>query len=231
MPFTRRRKTTAKKRFAGKPSRFRKNQSRTVRVQRSVAPISDVQILKLKYAITNVQLSTGGTPNSKLMRGNSVNDPEFSAGGHQPLGHDQWCAFYDKYLVMGSSIKVLIANTSNTDHIKVALLPKDESTVVSSWDTLAERPYAKIRYGTPNNGSHSTPRLSGYMSTKKILGLKDLSTQDDEYAAACNTDPSRPWYWHIYFQALNNTTAIILNVNVEMTYYVKFFDRKPLAQS
>jgi len=41
------------------------------------------------------------------MRANSIFDPQYSVGGHQPRGHDQWALQYGQYLVHGLAYEVI----------------------------------------------------------------------------------------------------------------------------
>lgn len=229
MPTRFKSKSVSRKRFRRRYNRPRS--IRSVAIQRSVAPIADVQVLKLRYCSYNHQVTTGVAPVSILFRGNSIFDPQFAVGGHQPLGFDQWSTFYDKYVVTGSTMYAIVANASNTDNIKAALIPKDESTVVTTWNTIAERSYSMTKVLSPNDSGKSVGHFRKYMSTKKILGLKHVNTQDDDYTAAVSADPAKEWFWHVYVQALNDVSAISVNVQFVVTYYVKFFNRKPLLAS
>jgi len=44
---------------------------------------------------------------------NGLFDPDFSLGGHQPMGFDEWSAFYGRYRVKSAKCKIrAVSNTT-----------------------------------------------------------------------------------------------------------------------
>ncbi len=70
-----------------------------------------------RYADT-VTLTTGAAQPEltgfHVFRANSVFDPDFAIGGHQPRGFDQLASLYDEYIVTKAVITVRFQNTSTT---------------------------------------------------------------------------------------------------------------------
>jgi len=75
-----------------------------VSIQKQIG-MSNKQIVKLRYA-SNTRL-TGGVSNLRELqfRLNGLFDPDFSLGGHQPMGFDEWSAFYGRYRVNQPSVR------------------------------------------------------------------------------------------------------------------------------
>jgi hypothetical protein len=108
-------------------------------------------------------------------RANSIYDPNLTGAGHQPLGHDQWQTFYDRYTVIGSKINIMAMSktenntvpnvfgvyTSDTQAITAASVPAICEQGLSTWKTLPS--------------ALQTPRqINGYFSAKKYFQLKDI---------------------------------------------------------
>jgi len=60
---------------------------------------------------------TSGLTGHYVYRGNSLFDPDYSSGGHQPSGYNFWKQAYDRYRVFASRIKIhLISTTTASEH-------------------------------------------------------------------------------------------------------------------
>jgi len=63
-----------------------------VSIQKQIG-MSNKQIVKLRYA-SNTRLTGGCIKFTRTsVRLNGLFDPDFSLGGHQPMGFDEWSAF------------------------------------------------------------------------------------------------------------------------------------------
>ena len=192
--------------------------------------ISDRTFVKLRYA-TIYESTTTTAIGQHLFRGNSIFDPDQTGTGHQPLGYDQWTAFYDKYLVLGSQISVQVINESAGEQCYLGVLPKNEADAVANHDTLAEKPYVRMLYQGVEGSGQAVRRTKLYMSTKKIFGLRRVGTDNTDYTAVNNTNPANVWFWHIYSQSADGNTSVTQRIIVGLKYYVVFFDRKGLSAS
>lgn len=190
--------------------------------------IPDEKHVKLQYT-TFVNLS--GTPTARhLFRGNSINDPDQSGVGDQPVGHDQWANFYEKYMVKSSKIQVQILN-NNTQagpgNVLINLIPID-TNVSRSYDELSSSQYNKNRFICPVSSGSNGVYMSHYIGTKKIMGDSVL---DDLYEAEFNNNPSEQWYWLIQADTFDQLSSVNLALKVTVTYYVKLFQRVELLAS
>jgi len=69
----------------------------------------------MRYSTTvNLSNTLAGTTENYLFRTNSIFDPDFTGIGHQPLGHDQWAAFYNRYKVVRSNITCSLLKNSES---------------------------------------------------------------------------------------------------------------------
>lgn len=212
--------------------RYRRRKNYRNRQQSRMVPITtglpDATYMKLKYTSF---ITLAGTPTaSYVFAGNSCYDPDVTSTGLQPLGFDQWSAFYERYLVYGSSIKVHFLNNNNAApnaNILLNVTPTDDNVARTyrEWDNY---PFNRSKMVGLNTGGYSGAYIKNYMSTKKIYGETHL---DDVYQADVTNNPNRAWYWHIQADAFDQTSAISLSCKVEITYYVKMTQRVELTTS
>lgn len=213
-----------------KKSGYRKKSMNRITSERSndFTGIPDVKHVKLQYTTF---LNLAGTPTARhVFSGNSIHDPDVTGIGGQPLGHDQWQAFYEKYMVKSSKIQVQILNNSTTaspGNVLINLNPMDDNAV-RFYDELAGMQYNKNRFVAPVSAGSNGVYMSHYMGTKKIMGDEVL---DDLYEGRFGFDPTEKWYWVIQADAFNGIGAVNLAVKVTMTYYVKLFQRVELFAS
>lgn len=72
------------------------------------------------------------------------------------------------------------------------------------------------------------------MDTRKIFGLKRLSTDVTDYTSLVGANCTNQWFWAVGCYDLDGgtVTSTVFNVIITITYYLEFFDRvDKLAQS
>lgn len=243
MPYTRRKRYNARKTYARprynkrKPrmnnyrKRKRTNRPYTTKA-RTPSGVSDRMLMKMRYTtffnITNVISDNG----YHIFRGNSIYDPDLTFVGHQPLGHDQWAAFYDKYRVHASKINIQVLSRSNTtdnSNVIVVIFPIiDPATYLPDPVQSIEQIYGRYRVlGTANatNGIF----MKNYMSTKKIYG--ETSLADDEFVSNFGSNPVSEWFWYVGLQNMQGFLTSDATFVCKVTYFVELLSRKPLPQS
>jgi len=107
---------------------------------RNVVPQS--LTVKLKYAEA-ISLNPGVAAFSNyIWRANDLYDPNYTGGGHQPRGFDQWMVFYNHFTVIGSKFTVILSNkgTAITDEMFCALkLSATTSTFSAQTDFMEDK--------------------------------------------------------------------------------------------
>lgn len=192
--------------------------------------IADAAFVKLRFRDTYVFSSVSGAIGENIFRGNSIYDPQTGLGGIQPLGYDQWAAFYGRYLCMGSKCSVTFTRTSAAPlPVEYLISANHDSTSISDMDSAAAQPYATRIAREQFSG---TVTLKKYMSTAKLFGVKRIAPDVDEaYAADFGTDPTNTWYWKIAAQAADKTSTQSIIGFVDITYYCRLYHRVNLPQS
>lgn len=234
-------KTTYRKktRYGGRKyiKRKMKAQTRTVGTF-----MPDRYFTKLKYSYFRVvsdSPASDGTKGVIEFRGNSLYDPDDSVGTGQaqPLGFDQLVQFYSRYRVYASKIYVKmhsLAATGTTPYY-LAIVPRlrDGSILTSpSIEVISEQPYSKY---ITRNQYDSNRGIKSIMSTAKIFGVPKVSVKaDDAYSAIVSGNPVLGWLWSINYGTLNsslNITPVQYSMEIKITYYAEFYERKNLVRS
>jgi len=197
---------------------------------KTLAP--DIVYTKLKYAVGLSSTGVGASAVVRLLRGNGPFDPEFIIGGSQPVGWDQWSELYNRHCVRGSALTINARKSdTGTGAGIVYCVPNWETVTQANYEATISNPYCK-RQILGSSNSESVP-LTNYISTAKIFGLEP--NQMGSITALCpiNTSlPTREWYWDIGLSNLNGTTTTIdVDLDVEITYYIQFMERKVLSLS
>lgn len=203
---------------------------------RSLVPLCPPAIrVLLKYNYRVAWSSSTGALSLQVFTGNGLFDPDITNAGAQPLGYDQWSAFYNRYRVLASSMQADYvtpdASTNDAQTLRVALVPSASATTYTNFEAAASQPYAVSKYvnGTiPNNAS----RLTALMESAVINGrTKQGILDDDNMSAATSANPADLWYWHLYCSPVDSTATTSGSIIGTVSYLVDFFDRSLLSLS
>lgn len=229
MPSKYRTKRPAKRYPKRKDKKTYKNRP-TQSLIRAPTAVPDQCLVKMKYCIGNTSIASVATPGVHIFSGNSIFDPDVTAVGHQPLGRDEWGAFYDSYLVYGLAWDLTFVGDNN-NVCNVSTVCKPTNTTIANYDTVRERPYAQTATTGLQGSNKHIMKLKGYMSTNKIFGVNDIQAKNSDYTAGWDNNPVHRWYLHLYTIAFDRATSVTVNVDGDLYYYVKMFDRKALQRS
>lgn len=234
-------KTFKKYKKSYKKRGFKKRSRRnnpTYAIVKSPTVVPDQMLIELNYdaEISLECIGPAYVPQSYYFAGNSLYDPDqiSSLVGSQPMGYDQWSQFYKSYFVSSSKITVELAALS-AYVAKIVLLPSLDQTTMNSI-VASEQPRAHSCLITSVQGAR---RMKHFMSTKRIFGVNHLNNDDEEYVGKTGnfptgSDPQKLWYWRIQCASFGTSGAsdnVRVPMRVRIKYYVKLFNRIPLAQS
>lgn len=160
---------------------------------------------------------------------NSINSPNAT---HQPLAHDEWATFYNRYVVLGADVEISMVNTtsqSTPNSVHAAIVASNNSTAISAPSSAMEQ-WSGTKLLELGNGS--TP-----ISFKRSYNLRDLYGVNDEtilsdarFQAGMAADPTEFAQLHIV-TSKDGATAYNVAFTVNILYHVVFFDALQLAQS
>jgi hypothetical protein len=182
-------------------------------------------------------ISTFGTPQHYVFRGNGVYDPDQTGTGGQPTGYDQWSALYDKVVVMDSEIDIsffsLDDDTSENETTELGLLPTPESTfAVTDVQENAALPYGHFVVASFGNARPLNNHLHGKMSSNKIFGVTPQTIRSERnYSSSTSATPNQQWFWNVAFEPANESSNVTLVMYVRIRYTCEFWSRKTLSPS
>lgn len=200
--------------------------STTVTVNRSLQPIPQRYICKMKYCETNVTSAVTGQYVYNL---NSIFDPDRSGIGHQPYGFDNLALLYNRYRVIKCGWRIESPIGDGTDFRAVHAIPSNDPSI--TWNTagyIRENP--RCKYVTCNPGAPAKT-LSGWVSLPSLMGRNTQQYMaDDTYSATVLANPAETALLYVFTSNVNGN-PISAPIQVTLEYTVEFFDIKHVLQS
>lgn len=220
-----------RKRPARRPRRRgagrRRGGQATTTVNRSLQPIPNRYICKMKYS-TSIVTDAGGQYVFNL---NSLFDPDRTGFGHQPYGYDPLAGLYNRYRVISCGWRVQQPASATGVPVIAASLPNnDNSMTFANTGEMLENP--RTKYITQIPGA-SIQTLTGKTYLPKLMGRsKAQYMADDNYQATVLTSPSELGL--LYLQTFNGLSGSPINgiaLLVVLEFTCEFFDVKHIVQS
>lgn len=171
--------------------------------------------------------STGYAEN--IYRLNSCYDPDYSGAGAQPLGFDQWAAFYNRYKVLSAKWKVQFASPTSLAESIVTVLPNLVNTIDNQGPYVMAEPYAKSSIFSTNGGWK--PTLGDHMEINKIFGITEQEFGEESYTAAVGGSPVNVAYLHVRVDTASGGLSGSVYYLTEIEYDVEFYSRVELELS
>lgn len=155
-----------------------------------------------------------------------------SSGGHQPLGWDQYAAYYNHYVVLGCKInfKVLdYANGQGGPAIVGSYFSDTSVAPFTTYTTFIENrrgPY-RILTNQRNQVGWSTK-----FSTKKFFNITDVKDNQDRLGASTSGSPSEAAPCFVFYQCFNSTDASsVVTIQYTIDYIVAYSEPKDIPAS
>lgn len=210
--------------------RFYRRASRLVRQPRVIA---ESQIVKLRY-VDFVNLDAGiGTLAYDTWSATSCYDPYVGAGGHQPLGFDQWMTFYNHYQVLGSKATAygMVYATNPSDSVyMIGQLSASTGAPATNINEAIEQKRASYRF-LSSKDDKSFGKVVVKYSPRRFFNLKNPQDEHD-LRGSITSNPTENAYFQIMVGGMNpsdNPTQI--NLRIVIDYLVLLTERKHLSQS
>lgn len=184
---------------------------------------SRTKLIRVKATNYN-NLAGTGTIAMNTAQLNSVDDPFTTVSGGQPLGFDQWKALYKKAIVIGSKVNIKFHNRG-TSAVMVGVYPaplNQGTTALTDYEYYMEAPNNKALLLSPEMDHTIMIHKAG---TKKHLSRKDV--RDDsrlQLDLITETPPTDLAYWHIYAQAVDQSSAYAVDAVITIDYLVLLID-------
>jgi len=187
--------------------------------------------LKFRYC---EYLDQGLTTGVSLLQwnANSIFDPYITGTGHQPLGRDQWAAFYNHYAVISSTCTFSFSGTNSgatqASFMACAYL-SDDTTVPTDIETFVESKRGTYKL-VPGWSAMRTTTLKTQFNAKKFFNIKDVKDNMLRIGAPMGSDPAEI---AVFSLSMNNVSgaSIPLSIMAVIEYTVLFSEPKDLPQS
>jgi hypothetical protein len=160
---------------------------------------------------------------------NSIFDPNRTGTGHQPLGHDQWNQFYNRYRVTSVDVEFKFLSQS-ADNLLVSLFASN-GTASPTILTFAEQPFSKTGTIGSTSGGNAVMTLRASWDLSKITGLsRQQYLAGENYQAQFGSSPAELMILHSYVVNPLGTNATY-TLFARIHYNVELFDRIQLTSS
>lgn len=186
-------------------------------------------MVRLTYSSRETVQSTVGALGVFRWRGNSLYDPNRTGAGGQPLGRDQWGAFYKTATVLASSIRLMMLTTTNDASMVVNLSPMlSDAYLPTDIEECMEQ-----RNGTSVIVSYLNGQkiLKQYMKSSRIFAQPHILGDGTKAHEMAVTNPDKEWFWALYVQDALKAASIQVQVYVTIKYYVQLSERIVLLGS
>jgi len=231
-----RRRFTRTRRARPAARRTRRLRKRSYRIRPTVLSsrfgpgLPDVFNVKLKWSrAVNIQAPTDIM--HYFYRGSHPFDPEVTAlpGQTSAIEYSTFSQLYRYCRVYASKMTVVGTAVSSTDPCFMILVPCTQRFVQAYEVISANRRVRKSRFAYlagQNNFS-----VSNFCTTKAIFGLKNPINDNDHDYDVDNSNtiilpPALPWHWYLQvLRAAQNTAPINVSLELQITYYCRFFER------
>jgi hypothetical protein len=161
---------------------------------------------------------------------NDVFDPDFSGGGLQPLGFDQYTALYGRYHVAKFRYEVTFSNTSAAP-VFVGLYASPQSTlpaVAIAWFVVNST--ARTRCLGAVSGGNNTVVFRGTVNLPRVLGVTPQEYfADQDFGANTTSTPARVAYLHTWTVGRTAISSVIQSVR--LYYDTEFSQQVALGMS
>lgn len=186
-----------------KSKRTRRSRKKMPRYKRIPYQMPAKMAIKQKYTdFVNLNAGAVGTPAVYSFRANSVYDPDFTSGGHQPRGHDQMMLFYQHCTVIASKIVVTFVPDQVTDLAQATVCGielSDNSTSITASLGVSQAMESKFfRYITLAPDYSGTKTVSQSFGIKKFFKVGSGSIlSEDQYRSSNSSNPSELAFFHV----------------------------------
>lgn len=195
----------------------------TVAFPRSVIGLPDRLITTLKYS-ESVRFSGSAAPSAQVWAINSLYDPNFGTGGHQPSYYDTFAAIYNRYFVKRVKAELTWNNNSTTVPVYVVSAYTDQYISANTVETWAESKYSIMKILAPTGSGRSSLTVTmPWMEISKLMGEPHLESDPFMYAEGA-TSPTDLCYLVQKVSSLDGTTSADVQTRVVLYFEAIFKD-------
>lgn len=199
---------------------------KTANLIRMPTGVPDRMLIRLKYC---ERQRNPATAIDYVYNLNSIYDPNQTGTGHQPLGRDQWSAFYNRYRVIKVQAKIRALCDGATERY-FGVVANNDTAAFTVFDTACETtgslfwPLVQMR-PILHNATYDMATVTG--------ATRSHYMSDDRYASQFGASPAETICLHVFYVNADGTSVAVngITFDVEFIYDVELFDPVQLAQS
>lgn len=195
------------------------------------------KICKFRYCEIITLDPATAVPSVHYFSANGLHDPNITGTGHQPLGWDQWKAFYNHYAVLGAKCTVRVCPNNSSASVPaacVSLFLNDDTTLdVTDPFVRMEKGMGRNVLFNPNQGMDKAITLKSFFSAKKFFNVKDVKDNITRIGSAIGANPTEQAYFTIVYGPADNssTTTPACQFAVTIDYIVAMSEPQDLVTS
>jgi hypothetical protein len=243
MPYTRKRtyarrtRPTVKRIKKRAVKKFMRNmRKKSVQYNAGRSVIANRYLTKLVYSDSfNLSNAVGSTAWQQF-RINDLFDPDFTGGGHQPMGFDQFCpTLFSRFVVTGC--KVVVEGRFRSSNLDTA--PVTGNFFMGAHPVVTSNPPSGMsavnesrQYISVTRTDQERIRIVKYYDNAKVNGIsRRVLLSEENYSGNSSSSPQKSTILNVGFTPTDITTTVNCQFSVTLVYYVQFYSPVPLAQS
>lgn len=194
----------------------------------TINPVYTPAVLRrtLRYVDNCTNTTGAGSLALTYFSANSLYDPYYAVGGHQPMGFDQVMALYQKYTVVASRISITAVIQSVPQVVGIQVF-KGTATAYSSYNGMIETGLVVHKVTDVDDTS---VKLTTTQLTSASLGIIN-PLDDDPCSGTASASPVNNVMFAVWNQDVNKTSVAIAQFVVTIDYDAIFTEPTQLAQS
>lgn len=215
-----------RKRQVSRRRRRRRYAPRRWARRRVVPALPKYLTLKSKYSsIITMDPGTSGVPASHTFRANSIDDPDQTGVGHQPMYYDELRQLYSCAEVLWSKIQVMFVNNSSTEQYQAYIFTRCEATsahTANRNDFMETSGVRKAIIGA-RDSSRGVVKMSKSARIKSLAGKEyDRSSYTVNYADG-ETLPKTQWNYVVKVEPFTGSADLsAVPCKILLTYITRW---------
>jgi hypothetical protein len=181
---------------------------------------------------------TTGAVDTDTYRANGPYDPDYAAGGGQPYGYDQCAAFFERYTVLNSRIKVTAwsqtgagSGTGTANGMVFVLLSADATAPTTLEDAIGQMGTCHVTPIGSQDGNRGVVVVNNSFNARKFFSTPDPTT-NGQIGGLYNGNPDLQAFFHVgYSDASSGVDAAIITFCVEISYDMVWYGRRQVTSS
>ncbi len=183
--------------------------------------------IRVKHELTINEALTVGTASLSSLLANGLFQPG-GAAAMSPNGVDEIGVLYQRYRVLGCSIKVTLSNNTVNTGINYVLIA---NKVISGGLIADINSNPRTKHGScGGRQGMSIVNYGMYATTKQVSGSPYAIT-DIENSANAGSNPLNQWFFQLFFESADGATPMTADILVVMKFYTEWFNRIPVTRS